>query len=86
MNIIDAWKKAKGKRIHRNIGDTPWTTGDFGLRNFLTYVNEESLLADDWEVVKEKKDARMNMMQLRDCIYKLHHIPDDAKVTIEWEE
>ena len=91
MNIIDAWKKAKeGQVIRSHNVDTRVKTGK--LSDSLIVRYEDLLLADDWEVVREKKQEThtfrygAEIRPLLNFVAIPVYIPVNSKVTIEWEE
>jgi hypothetical protein len=69
MNIIEAWKSAKGgNKIHRTVG-VGWLTKHEckSLGDFFADISDAGLLADDWEVVKEKKEEKVKVVWHIDC-------------------
>lgn len=58
MDFIQAWKKAKGKKIGRPIGQIIYTGSYGSITNFLAqspfFLSENDWRADDWEIVKRK--------------------------------
>ena len=100
MNIIDAWKTAKeGQNLTRRaVAFRIIKKNDMYFPQTVNDLSSDSALADDWEVVREKKVLNLewgSMSNTLDAKYvynntqKLtqnHDIPKDAKVTIEWEE
>ena len=108
MNLIEAWNKAKeGQLLWRDSWLNPhdayetWQKrGEFNEWIKLHFYSSDSLLADDWEIVKEKKEATWSdVMWHRDksgLIYptgicsgisfeQLEKKPK-MKMTLEWEE
>lgn len=102
MTIIDAWNAAKvGQQIRNGRGATliKRETGDssHSLIDVLVRDNgtpdsrmfDRHVLASDWEVVKTPHIIRLPMGEIRRQSGHqliLTHIPNDAKVTIEWED
>lgn len=99
MNIIDAWKAAKeGQKIARSgLRFIKLTTSQ--LRDVVETLQSPDLLADDWEVMKEKKTFEcMAHRGIDGCEHILFKngtgenitlfLPrgESLKVTIEWEE
>ena len=85
MNIIDAWKKAKeGQVIRSHNGDTRVKTGK--LSDSLIVRYEDLLLADDWEVVREKEHRTQEWTVNQAKFLDWNVYPKTAKVTITWEE
>lgn len=86
MNIIDAWKQAKeGQRYKRK--DSHWFLVKSSFHNFtydLSNLDRDAGLADDWEVVKEKK-KEMAYKDFKCWCMLSSSIPDEARITIEWE-
>lgn len=91
MNIIDAYKSAKpGQSIRSKYGIIPVPVKAEDLIGFYKAIGETeygSLLADDWEVVKTKQRVSFPYKAWLNTIQsKVGQIPEDAQVTIEWEE
>jgi hypothetical protein len=92
MNIIEAWKLAKdGQAIKRNSSDDKKCikikgifTNEFSFSDTVGHMYDEWFLADDWEIVKEHKVLETTLKGLQ--LPSVRHIPEDAKVTIEWDE
>ncbi len=93
MNVIDAWKQAKeGQQIERpglpRITKVSLSDSSFSgvIGQAISY--DKNWLADDWDVVKEKKKEVYSMKVLREVSYisLIGHIPNNATVTFEWEE
>ena len=97
MNIIEAWKRAKeGQRIRRPSWES---TGGWGFEKGLRESFHEAmktaegdlsldLLADDWEIVKEKKEITEGyIMGSSECIWpeEVSKIPFGTTVTITWK-
>jgi hypothetical protein len=102
MNTLDAWKALRqGKDVERpNQVRTAlhWKTGT--LKEFLNALHEEEILANDWEVVREKKT--MAGIVTWAMQYGIHYPMGTefgsnnlnfrniqgktTKITIEWEE
>jgi len=93
MNVIDARKLAiEGTTV---IHDTPYiamTNVNGDLLYFLNWLQtlcpSDAVLSDAWYIAKEKKVETYMLGNLKGLsIYPgLPHIPNSAKVTIEWEE
>ena len=102
MTIIDAWNAAKvGQQIRNVHGKTlikresddyshsfiDVLVRDNGLPYFRMF--DSHVLAPDWEVVKIPHKYELTMREVRRQSGHqliLTHIPNDAKVTIEWED
>lgn len=106
MNLIEAWKLAKvGQNIGRGLGWTLTKTDLFGTGNLTKFCDalvgdgnpsnrmfDIHALADDWEVVKEKKKLAFDFDQIEgmwieggwEALFK--NVPKDAIITVEWEE
>ena len=103
MNIIEAYKQAKeGQTIHRK----GWPDNTFhklfkkderyviGLHHRdkpIVYISPDSFVANDWEVVKEKKEISVTIETFMtwitcDRTFKGTHIPENAIIHISWEE
>lgn len=102
MNIIDAWKSAKeGQRIKSastfSLGVTKTDSGNTLHRVIVACCGDEGVMADDWEVVKEKKAINCALVEILG-FPPMHlampfparlfgqDVPLKARVTIEWEE
>lgn len=102
MTIIDAWNAAKvGQKISNGRDKTlikresddhshsfiDVLVKDNGLPYFRMF--DSHVLASDWEVVKIPHKYELTMKEVRrQSSYQLilTHIPNAAKVTIEWED
>lgn len=98
MHIIEAYKQTKKgyslKRKHQVFGGI--VKGDSFWQDIRRY-NDDEILADDWEVVREKKVLNLEWGDMSNSLDEKyvynntqsltqnHDIPKDAKVTIEWE-
>ena len=98
MNIIEAWKQAKEKQeIEKRTFPKCSVKKMFTMADFTEWLSSVcpsgAILADDWEVVKEKEKKTITAIWLEVAgysyvfpNYKFKGIPQNAKVTIEWEE
>lgn len=93
MNIIDAWKAAKdGQKLQRPNGAFVYKSIFFIDSILGAAVSDPSILAEDWEVVKDKKKEtffQVTNMRFDDRdgqIRRAFHAHENATVTIEWEE
>lgn len=96
MNIIDAWKEAKEwqsifwSATHtRGISWRLKKESGLELSTLIRQlrIEDDALLGDNWEVVKEKKTKTCTLYDIvHRAIYTIPGIPASAKVTIEWEE
>ena len=97
MNIIEAWKKAKeGQRIRRPSWES---TGGWGFEKGLCKSFHEAmktaegdlsldLLADDWEIVKGKKEVTESYtMGCKGNMWpkEVVNIPYGTAITITWK-
>lgn len=100
MNIIEAWKQAKeGQTIRRShFSNTLMSVKRekevYRLHEQMGQMSAESILADDWEVIKEKKILHYTALSSQ----TLHFLKtdnnevvgiqifEDDKITIEREE
>jgi hypothetical protein len=95
MNIIDAWKQAKEKQeIEKRTFPKCSVKKMLTMADFTEWLSSVcpsgAILADDWEVVKEKRKQVFEVWRIRgECdstCFNWSCYPRDAKVTIEWEE
>lgn len=97
MNIIEAWKKAKEgqiitrtsvqvTRVKKGTSDCDFVSSmvDYGDGRMSKRMYDVHVLADDWEVVKEKKTWTGTVHEFREG--PTSFIPRNGKVTIDWEE
>ena len=98
MNLIEAWKKAKeGQWVRRSVGVlTIRKRGAFHTLLHAWEYCEADLLAEDWEITKEKKTLVFENAELGGMIKNrfIQHFFDSAnlsrpkiftKIILEWE-
>lgn len=91
MNLIKAWKAAKeGQKISRQGNRSVCVEKERVciLANFIMLISTDDLFADDWEVVKQKRERKVMVWQLRKESQSgfLSGVPDEAVATITWGE
>lgn len=91
MNIIESWEIAKeGQEIRQTSQNNRYhplvikREGKNILSSLMSHLYDVSILADDWEIVKEHKRIETTWHSL--TTHKLQCYPHDAKVVIEWDE
>lgn len=99
MNILEAWKTAKEGQTLFQPGNDRFifkvSKSEHGLSNLLHDImaqtdmhSDKWLILENWEIKKIQhvvhrtlKEFLTNRSANKDC-----HIPETAKITIEWEE
>lgn len=91
MNLIEAWRSAKeGQGIKRKGSSVVTAKKEYSLLTKFGHLHECAFIANDWEVVKERRDEIISGMDVINVykngilIREFYH--KDMKAKITWLE